>query len=461
MMVDRRSVLLGLLASSSAPVRGRTLPSDPDVVVVGAGSAGLSAALTLKERGLSAIVLEAADRIGGRAYTDCARLGLPFDLGCSWVQGPEDLPYVSRAREWGFTLLDHSDAGEALFVGNRRATAGERRESARAWTRIEAALKRAGDDGRDVAAASVVPEGLDFGSTVQTWSGPMNWAVDFSGLSTMDYHSYGKPGVNYLIREGYGALVARMGEGLPVELNTPVTEIDWSGGGVEVGTPRGAVRARACIVTVSTGVLASDRIRFVPDLPNWKTEAISNVPMGLLTKVGLLFDGERFGLSPNRFLSYKINGPLPSEACFFLTFPFDFNLMVGFIGGRFGWEMAREGEAATVDFALGELEKIFGSGVRRHFIRGIASDWADNPFTLGAYAAARPGHHRARGLLHRPVGERVFFAGEAMAGPWIQLCGGAYLSGRAAANAVSRTLDCDVCKGRKQSMTKRRKAIGQ
>ncbi|MEM7238289.1 MAG: hypothetical protein AAF501_10770, partial [Pseudomonadota bacterium] len=72
----------------------------------------------------------------------------------------------------------------------------------------------------------------------------------------------------------------------------------------------------------------------------------------------------------------------------------------------------------------------------------------------GAYAAARPGHHAARAEIARPVGDRIFFAGEALAGPWIQLCGGAYLSGEATANAVVRTIDCTSCSARHQRLDK-------
>ncbi|MEM7178677.1 MAG: NAD(P)/FAD-dependent oxidoreductase, partial [Pseudomonadota bacterium] len=267
--------------------------------------------------------------------------------------------------------------------------------------------------------------------------------------------TYGNLGTDYMIREGYGTLVTRMGRDLPVQLETPATRIDWSGEGVRVETPRGTLSARACIVTVSTGVMAADQIRFTPALPEWKTQAISDVPMGLLTKIGLEFDGARFGLAPNDWLTYWVGPKMPARACYFLSFPFDFNLMIGFVGGQIGWEMAREGEAATVDFALGELAKILGSDVRKHFVRGVATDWATNPLTWGAYAAARPGRHDARAVLGRPVGERVFFAGEALAGPYIQLCGGAFLSGEATANAVVASLDCDTCASRKQRLNSR------
>ncbi|MEM9097588.1 MAG: FAD-dependent oxidoreductase [Pseudomonadota bacterium] len=453
-MLDRRALLMSLMACAALPVRAQTLPSDPDVVVIGAGSAGLSAARRLIAQGYSVVVLEAADRIGGRAYTDTTTLGVPFDVGCSWMQGPKDLELVSLARDYGYTLLDHSGASEAFYVGDRLSTTAERNKYWGSYEAIEVALAKAGTAGRDVAASTVIPPDLPFGSVVESWIGPMDWGVDFADLSTLESQSTADLGVNYMIREGYGTLIARMGEGLPVQMGTPATLVDWSGEGVRVETPKGTIRARACVVTVSTGVLGKGQIKFAPDLPDWKAEAISNVPMGLLTKVGLLFDGERFGLSSNAWLTYGSEQKTPLEASYFLSFPFNFDMMVGFLGGQFGWEMAKAGEAATIDFVLGEMEKMFGSKVRKHFVKGMVSDWATNPLTHGAYATAKPGHHAARTDLRRPVGDRVFFAGEAMAGPYITLCGGAFLSGAATANAVMAALDCEACAGRKQRLQK-------
>jgi monoamine oxidase len=435
--LSRRSVLSGLLASAALPAWAQSLPSNPDVVIIGAGSAGLAAARRLTAEGKSVVVLEGAGRIGGRAYTESNTFGVPFDHGCSWVMGPNDLPYIAMARDWGFTLLDHDSAGEALYVGDRRATDAQRRKYNTAWAKIESAVSKTGREGRDVAASSVIPSNIDFAGSVQTWMGPMDWAVDLSDLSTMDVWAYGDIVSNYMIKEGYGTLVTRIGAGLPVQLMTPATRVDWSGTGVLVETPSGTIRAKACIVTVSTGVLRSGSIQFAPQLPNWKQEAIGHLPMGLLAKVALQFNTERFGLAPNQWLTYWVPNSMPAEACYFLTFPFGFDLMIGFIGGRFGWQLSAEGTDAAVEFAVGEVVKIFGSKARDHFVKGHLTSWANNPWTYGAYAAATPGHHNARAELGRPIGNRVFFAGEAVAAPHYQLCGGAYLSGDAVARDVA------------------------
>lgn len=85
---------------------------------------------------------------------------------------------------------------------------------------------------------------------------------------------------------------------------------------------------------------------------------------------------------------------------------------------------------SKVDFGLGELRKLFGNSTDKHFVKGEFTPWANNPLTLGGYAAARPGRASARDDLKKPLAERLFFAGEACAGAYVATCGGAFMSGR-------------------------------
>lgn len=431
---SRRGFLGGAMVLAALPVQAQS--GEPDVVVVGAGATGMAAAQVLRAEGKSVLVLEAANRIGGRAHSETETFGVPFDHGCSWLNDAPNNPLVPFARDQGFDLMDHSGADEAHYVGHRLANAAERRTRNRGWGSVERALQKAGEAGVDIAASEVVTKGDGNTGYAETWIGPMDWGVDFTDLSTADYWSAADAGQSFLVREGLGTVVARLGQGLDVRLNTPVTGVDWSGSGVRVETAQNAIGAKACIVTVSTGVLNAGAIRFTPELPVWKQEAISHVSMGLLVKIGLQFDGARLGFDPNRWLSYRVPDETPVEACYFLTWPFGFNYSVGFVGGSFGWEMSAAGAAATIDFALGEVVKMAGSDARKHFVKGTMSGWASNPLTQGAYAAARPGHFQARTLLARPVGDRVFFCGEATGGEHVALVNGAYQSGERAAQEV-------------------------
>ena len=224
----RRAFLGGMVLLSGLPARAKVLPSDPDIVVIGAGIAGIQAAKTLMSSGKSVVIIEAADRIGGRAYTESAILGAPFDHGCSWITASNDNPFLGLAQGFGFDLLNHSDAGDALFVGGKRANAAQRAANNKAWGAIERALAKAGEQGMDVPAASVIPNDLEFSGTVQTWIGAMDHGVDFQDLSVLDYWEAAEAYPQYLVREGLGEVVAQYGKDLPVKLNTRATGINWA-----------------------------------------------------------------------------------------------------------------------------------------------------------------------------------------------------------------------------------------
>lgn len=114
--------------------------------------------------------------------------------------------------------------------------------------------------------------------------------------------------------------------------------------------------------------------------------------------------------------------------------------MVGFVGGGFGWVLSGAGQNEAVEFALGEVVKIVGSDAHKHFVKGHLTKWADNPNTLGAYAAALPGEYGARSDLARPIGGKLFFAGEALGGSHVALCAGAHKSGEAVARQIVASL---------------------
>jgi len=408
--------------------------SEFDVVIVGAGCAGLAAAKALRAAGLRFVVLEAMDRIGGRAWTSTAEFGVPFDQGCAWLHAADRNPFFPEAQAAGWTLQHHEMGIDHLWFGKRRATtvemAAERQAEAAFATAIAEA--RNGDD-----RMSSVVERCAALRVSATFAGPMDFGADDDEISLADFRSAADLDPNYFSKEGYGALIHRWGADVPVRLATAVRRIRWDGPGVEVETDKGTIRAKAVIVTVSTGVLAFEDIVFAPELPVGHQEAIFDLPMGLLTKVPVRITGTRLGLQP--FDDLLVERPARHDV-YFLAFPFDTDLMVGFVGGDFAWEMEAAGQAAAVDFITDRLVDMFGSDLRRAVTQGIMTNWGGARHVRGGYAAARPGKAGARAVLARPVADRIWFAGEALAGGLKQTAAGARLSGEGVAGQVALRL---------------------
>src|SRR5438477_2577590 len=441
--LSRRGLLGGLGSAALLPLLSRagsaqSFPTDPDVVIVGAGAAGLVAARTLIAAGKSVVILEAMNRVGGRAFTESATFGVPFDWGCSWIQAADRNPLLPLAQEWGFAPVLHDLELDRVYYGAaaRRFSDAELRRTIAAEQRMVEINKRAAK-ARDGAVSSVITPSTPEEEAAATYVFAMDMAVDAGALSIRDWARQADLAPNYLVPNGLGNVVARLGDGLPVSLATAVRKIRYGGAGVTVETEKGDVAAKICIVTVSTGALQTGFIRFDPKLPAWKETAITELPMGLLAKIPLLTDGERFGLSPFEDILYQRAG---SQAVYFLAFPFDTNLLIGFVGGSFAWQLAAEGAEAATDFALESLRRLFGEKAASHVKKAEFTRWAQNPWTRGSYAAALPGKFGARAALARPVENRIFFAGEALGGEFAQTVGGAALSGEAAAKAVLKEI---------------------
>ena len=159
--------------------------------------------------------------------------------------------------------------------------------------------------------------------------------------------------------------------------------------------------------------------------------------MGLLVKIPLLFDGTRLGFTENSFVQYDITPKNIGSGCYFLAWPTGHDYIVGFIGGRFAWDLSKQGEDEIVEYALSKLESLAGSDIRKHFLKGFASDWANNSLSKGSYSAVKPGCYGARDLLSELISEKLIFAGEATAGSVAGLVNGAYESGKMAATRIS------------------------
>jgi len=409
--------------------------TEPDVVVVGAGAAGIAAARCLTQAGRSCVVLEAGARVGGRAFTD----GWGFDHGASWLHSAAHNPLVPLAR--ALRIATVRDLGPQFsFVGRRHATAHEtraHRASTRALYRAAARATR----GPDVAVAQIAPRGGFWDATVAHLEGTIIGAAEFDRTSLHDWLGNALEGANLMPRIGMGGLLTRLAEGLPITLDAPVTRIGWDGPLVVQG-PRGTLRPAACLVTISTGVLAAGGVRFTPDLPPDVGSAIEALPLGQLIKVGLRARWrQRLGLPAFSGIEGHV-ADAADQPPVWVFWPFGRGLATGFIGGETARRLEREGGAEA--YARKGLAALVGpDAVARTFHDGaVVTAWGADERFRGAYSVARPGQAGARATLAAAAlaDGRLRFAGEACHVGQAGTVGGAWLSGVAAARALHAAL---------------------
>ncbi len=441
--LTRRQLMLGLTATPFfiKSVWAAT-PKNPDVVIIGAGAAGLGAAKTLSDLGISFVLIEAQNRIGGRAYTDHHTFGVPYDMGCHWLNyGRRINPWNKYGSANGFTVYKESTDPypSRLFVGNRQATLEELEEYDRAWGHIEKKIGHVAEKSKnpDISPAEAIKLDSIFKKLAAYILGPLDMAKEFDDFSCQDYWE-SPDGQTYFCKEGYGSLVAHYGRNLPVQLATPAHHIDYSGPGVKVETREGNITAKAAILTASTGVLASDKIKFTPTLPVKKQESFQYISMGIYNNITLQFSKDFFGLGADRYVDYVTEDG--SKAGGMLTNMSGTNLSYLYTGGDFGRELETAGVKAAVDWGVNEVANLYGSGAKRHFIKGNMTRWGQHPWTLGAYAAAQPGYYHMREELKKSIADKVFFAGEATHRMQWATCGGGLLSGIDAATEVAGIL---------------------
>jgi monoamine oxidase len=410
-----------------------TVAGNPDLAIVGAGAAGLAAARTALELGLCPLVLEAKDRIGGRAFTDTATLGVPWERGANWLHNADDNFFRAYADRHGFAYEPQRPTRRTWCQGWADAALIEtfHEYEARAFEAVE----QAGLAGRDVAAAEVIPPHPCFRPALDAWFAALN-GVEPARSSTVDY-ARTADGRNLRLENGYGALVAHYGRGLPVRLRAEVRRIRRAGAEIVLETPQGDVRARCALVTVSTNVLAAEKIAFDPPLPLEKREAIAAVPTGEADKVAIAFDRNVFGEDGPFHLGFHHAsvGFIPFEIR-----PFGRDLAIGHFGGRFALEMAAAGSKAAIALVLDALAEAFGATIRSHVRAAAATSWCTDPHVLSGYSCALPGKAHLRPMLAEPLGDRLLFAGEACSLDAYGTAHGAHTTGVAGAKRAAEAL---------------------
>ena len=440
MTMTRRDFLSASAAMAATPALGARawaapLPREADIVVIGAGAAGIAAARRIMAANRRVIVVEAAGQIGGRCITDTATFGVPFDRGARWMHNPDTNPMIRLARSAG---LDISTAppGQKIRIGRRNARAGETEEFLAALVRANRAIDEASRRA-DIACASVLPKDLgDWAGAAEFMLGASFAGKDLKELSAIDKARAQDRNAAIACRQGLGTLITKLGEQAPVALSTPASRIVWSNRDVSVETQAGRIAARAAIITVSTNVLISGAIKFGPDIPKRTLDAASKLTLGSYDHIVLQLPGNPLGLSRDDILIEQSNST--RTALMFANIGGSSLCSID-VGGSFGRDLTQQGEKAMTAFAREWITKLFGSEVAAAVQKASATRWNASPFVMGAMSAASPGGQLSRRILAEPIGN-MFLAGEATHETLWGTVDGAWESGERAADAALRKI---------------------
>ena len=187
-------------------------------------------------------------------------------------------------------------------------------------------------------------------------------------------------------RQGLGTLIAKLGEGLPVLLSTPVTRIVWSGKDAQIETSAGTITAKAVILTASTNALLSGKIRFAPELPKRQQDAASKLMLGSYDHIALELPGNPLGLSRDDIV---IEQSADRATGFLLANTGGSSLCQVDVAGSFGTDISARGEAAMVAFATEWLTKLFGSDIKTIVKRTTATRSPTRAVRAGRHAPPR------------------------------------------------------------------------
>lgn len=423
------------------------------VVIVGAGWAGLAAANALTNAGVETVVLEASDRIGGRAHTVEVG-GAPVDMGCSWIHEPVGNPLSRLALQAGVAVTSGDielDLATIRFFD--RATGlvppGEAAQVYRHFIEFDEAIEDLSDR---LGPAASMQDGIELYLDDRDFSGTHRRRVEYflrvlteqpdslewDRMSLRHWASYeGKylgVGQGNLPVGGYGQLIDAIAGDVEVLTAHPVRSVVWDGSGVAVTAtgPAGEVRIDGShvIVSSSLGVLKSGGIAFGTGLPVDKVEAIHRVGFGAFEKVAMRFDGP-FWESDARTHILHASHPSAMQLPIFIDMHrlLAQPVLVAFSTAAAARAQISAGPAAAADSMLAALDQMMGFTVPRR-VAVEQTGWLNDPYVLGSYSADAVGQlDDDRATIARPVGGRVLFAGEATSSDRYGFADGAFSTG--------------------------------
>lgn len=405
-----------------------------DVVVVGAGAAGLAAAARLSRAALSVVVLEGQGRIGGRAHTLAARMDLPLDLGCGWLHSADRNPLATLFARAG-VALDRTPPAWGRGAAHLNLTPEDQAAFAAVLRDFEAALEEAARTGQEGRALTLLTPGASRWAALLEANSACYHGAGLSQISIQDHAARQDTGVAWRAPDGYGAAICGLAPRSLIVPHCAVLSIDHEGPRLRLETARGKITAKAAVLTLSTALIAQEAIRIHPRLPA-KVDAATGLPLGQAEKVFLrpsapeLFPREShlWGRQDRAATGSYYMRPMgrPVIECYF--------------GGDHARALAEAGPGAATAYAIDELAAHYGADVRSQLQPVAETRWGADPWAMGAYSHALPGCAPARRALAEPVDGRLFFAGEATSSHSYGTAHGAWESGLRAADEALAAL---------------------
>jgi len=422
------------------------MSNNPDIIILGAGAAGLSAAVELAQAGLKITILEARDRIGGRIFTKHDPVcDAPVELGAEFVHGrPPEI--------WTLLRKHHIRARE--LKGEQWCAQQGKLCQCDFRSKVDQILEKMDDHGPDQSFLEFLERCCPNTDNDPKPQDAKAWARSYvKGFHAADpalisVHSLVK-GLRadekidgdrpFRMRDGYQSLIELFRRqldqaGVSIELNTCAQSVRWDQAEVKV-TARDEANevftftAPRILVTLPLGVLQANpddngALRFIPELPPDKRHALDQLAMGKVIRLSLRFR-QRFWekLRPSHATKSKTLSRMQfllSREDWFPTWwtalPDKWPIITGWAPFHCGERLSGQNEAFVVEKGLDTLGKLLTIGrqeVEDFLEASYTHDWQTDPFSRGAYSYVKVGGDRAQSVLAGPLNHRLFFAGEA------------------------------------------------